>query len=264
MAVSFARIDTKDLEVVRWSPSSEVHSDLTAVLLHEGLGCVAMWKDFGYYLAENLGIPVLAYSRAGYGRSGPIELPRPLTYMEQEADRNLPPFLNKLCPGRRLLLGHSDGATIALAYAGTSHDPLLAGVIAIAPHVIVEELTLESIRQAKRDFQEGVLAEKLSRYHGANLDTAFWGWNDAWLDPGFRSFSILERLETITVPVLAIQGDLDPYGTTKQLELIASRCERTSTALIKNARHAPHLSHAQEVLTHVRRFVAMLNVQVHP
>ncbi len=255
--ISHLRLGPTTLEVASWAPPAQAERlGPTVVLLHEGLGCVAMWKHFGSRLAERLGLRVVAYSRAGYGGSDTIDLPRPLDYMLSEADHTLPRLLDRLCPGPRLLLGHSDGATIALAYAGVHHDPLLAGIIAIAPHVIVEEMTLTAIRRAKADFVHGDLAKKLARYHGSNLTTAFWGWNDVWLDPGFRTFSILDRLPDIKVPILALQGDADPYGSRAQLELIAAQCEQVDIAYIQGAGHAPHLSDPEEVLARIGNFVA--------
>nr|WP_298212296.1 alpha/beta hydrolase [Ferrimicrobium sp.] len=243
------------LEVARWSPSLKTLPGPKILLLHEGLGCVAMWKDFGQQLADRLKVPVIAYSRAGYGASSPIELPRPLDYMQREADQVLPDLLEELCDGPRLLLGHSDGATIALAYAGSQRDPLLLGVIAIAPHVVVEDITIASIQQARAKFTTGSLAEKLARYHQSNLTTAFWGWNDVWLDPAFRTFSILDRLHAIDVPILALQGTEDAYGTGTQLELIATSAAPTTITLVEGANHSPHLTHTEQVLTAIERFL---------
>lgn len=253
-ALSALRYGTATLEVASWSPSGDARDDIEIVLLHEGLGCVAMWKQFPQLLADRLGIRVVAYSRAGYGGSSSIEMPRPLDYMQQEADEVLPNLLASLAPNTRVILGHSDGATIALAYAGSHNDQLLAGVIAIAPHVITEEITIASIQAAKDDFEHGDLAKRLARYHGSNLSTAFWGWNNVWLDPKFRSFSILDRLDEITAPVLAIQGTEDRYGSMAQLELIQERVPSAVIATIDSANHSPHLTHPELVIAHVEHF----------
>jgi pimeloyl-ACP methyl ester carboxylesterase len=213
-----------------------------------------MWKQFPQQLADHLGVRVVAYSRAGYGGSSSVKLPRPLDYMQQEADEVLPSLLTKLSPRPKVILGHSDGATIALAYAGSHRDRLLAGVVAIAPHVITEDVTIASIQDAKDDFQQGNLAQRLTRYHGTNLTTAFWGWNDVWLDPEFRTFSILDRLDTISVPLLAIQGTEDRYGSMIQLELIQARNPSASIALIDGANHSPHLTHPYHVITQLENF----------
>ncbi|WP_276946945.1 alpha/beta fold hydrolase [Ferrimicrobium acidiphilum] len=246
--------DTATLEVAGWMPNGELRGDLEIVLLHEGLGCVAMWKQFPQQLADRIGVRVVAYSRAGYGGSSSVELPRPLDYMQREADEVLPSLLAKLSPRPRVIVGHSDGATIALAYAGSHRDELLAGVVAIAPHVITEDVTIASIERAKYDFLQGDLAQRLARYHGANLSTAFWGWNDVWLDPDFRTFSILDRLDNIDIPLLVIQGTEDNYGSMTQLELIQSRVPSAVIAPIDGANHSPHLSHPNYVMSRLENF----------
>jgi pimeloyl-ACP methyl ester carboxylesterase len=213
-----------------------------------------MWKQFPQQLADRLGVRVVAYSRAGYGGSSSVELPRPLDYMQREADEVLPSLLAKLSTKPRVILGHSDGATIALAYAGSHRDPLLAGVVAIAPHVITEDVTIASIEHAKYDFQQGDLAQRLTRYHGANLSTAFWGWNDVWLEPDFRDFSILDRLDSIDVPLLAMQGTEDSYGSMAQLELIQSRVPSAIIAPVDGADHSPHLTHPDDVIHQLENF----------
>ncbi|WP_298334667.1 alpha/beta hydrolase [Ferrimicrobium sp.] len=250
------------LEVAHWSPNLESRDGPTIFLLHEGLGCVEMWKDFPQRLADRLRLPVIAYSRAGYGGSSTIDLPRSLDYMQREADEVLPDLLQALCGGPRVLLGHSDGASIALAYAGAQQDPLLTSVVVIAPHVVVEAIAIAAIQGAKEQFTAGALAAKLARYHRSNLSSAFWGWNDAWLDPDFRTFSILDRLDTIDVPVLALQGTEDEYGTSMQLELIASRVAETTLTLIREAKHSPHLTHTDRVLDAIECFLAQRGILV--
>ncbi len=192
----------------------------TLVLLHEGLGCCAMWRDFPQRLNRLTGAAVFAYSRAGYGGSSPIALPRPLDYMHREAVDVLPFVLAAVGSERHVLLGHSDGASIALIYASQIADAALSGLIAIAPHVFVEALGVDSIRAARAAFDGADLRPRLQKYHGRNVDCAFRGWCDAWLDPGFRAWNIEAGLVDIRVPMLLLQGQEDPYGTTAQLRRI--------------------------------------------
>src|SRR5947207_7151030 len=190
----------------------------TLVLLHEGLGSVAMWKEFPQNLAERTGYGVLVYSRPGYGRSDPVELPRPLTYMHEEARDILPAVLDRAGVRKAILVGHSDGASIATIYAGSRQDFRIRGLALIAPHFFVEEVTVRSIAAAKDAYETGDLRARLSKYH-RDVDLAFWGWNGAWLDPQFRSWNIDEYLPYIRVPILIVQGEDDPYGTAAQIEL---------------------------------------------
>ena len=154
----------------------------TLVLLHEGLGCVEMWRDFPARLAERTGYGVLVYSRAGYGKSEPVPLPRPLTYMHEEALDVLPQVLDQTGVRKTVLVGHSDGASIATIYAGGRQDFRVRGLVLMAPHFFVEEVGIRSIVAAKEAYEKGNLRERLARYH-RDVDTAFWGWNRAWLDP---------------------------------------------------------------------------------
>ncbi len=175
------------------------------MLLHEGLGCVALWRDFPEILAEATGCGVFAYSRFGYGDSEPVTLPRPMSYMHDEAVGVLPHVLDAAGIRRGLLIGHSDGGSIAAIHAGTLHDPRLAGVVMIAAHFFVEDVNITAIRAIKDAYATGNLRERLARYH-RDVDVAFRGWNDAWLDPHFRDFDITEQVSRIEVPVLALQG----------------------------------------------------------
>ena len=190
----------------------------TLVLLHEGLGCVEMWRDFPARLAERTGYGVLVYSRAGYGKSDPVSLPRPLTYMHEEALNVLPQVLDQAGVRKTVLVGHSDGASIATIYAGGRQDFRVRGIALMAPHFFVEQVGIESIVAAKKAYEKGNLRERLARYH-RDVDTAFWGWNRAWLDPKFRNWRIDEYLRDVRVPILIIQGEDDEYGTKAQLDL---------------------------------------------
>src|SRR5262249_53625904 len=185
----------------------------TLVMLHEGLGSLSMWRDFPRRLAERTGARILAYSRHGYGQSAGLAAPRAVSYMHAEALSVLPQLLHQLGIERPILFGHSDGGSIALIHA--SRYPV-AGVIALAPHVFVEELSVRSIAATKTAFQSTHLRERLARYH-ADVDGAFWGWNDIWLHPDFRTWNIEAFLPDIQCPVLVIQGQDDEYGTQEQL-----------------------------------------------
>src|SRR5712692_9966157 len=212
----------------------------TIVMLHEGLGSAALWGDFPDKLAAATGAGVFAYSRAGYGASSPVTLPRPLSYMHDEAQKTLPQLLDAIGFRRGLLLGHSDGASIAAIYAGSVQDHRVRGLVLIAPHFFTEDMGLAEIARAREAYANGDLRQKLARWH-ADVDNAFKGWNDAWLDPQFRNWDITEVLAYIRVPILIVQGEDDQYGTVRQLEVAQEECYcPVDVALLPGARHAPH------------------------
>jgi pimeloyl-ACP methyl ester carboxylesterase len=212
----------------------------TIVMLHEGLGSAALWRDLPERLAAATGAGVFAWSRAGYGRSSPVALPRPLDYMHREAREVLPAVLEAIGFRRGLLLGHSDGASIATIYAGSVQDHRVRGLSLIAPHFFVEELSLASIAEAKTAFETGELREKLARWHD-DVDGAFLGWNGAWLDPGFpAAFDLTEELAYLRVPVQIVQGAEDRYGTVRQIEVAREECYcPVDVTLIDAAGHTP-------------------------
>ncbi len=210
----------------------------TIVMLHEGLGSVAHWKDFPLRLAEKTGAGVFLYSRYGHGASDALEEPRPVTYMHHEAQVVLPEILGKAAIERPLLMGHSDGASIALIYAGTFPDSPF-GLVLEAPHVFVEDITRSSIARARVLYQETGLAGRLGRYH-ANGDSLFWGWNNIWLDPHFQDWNIEAFLDSVRCPVLVIQGADDEYGTLEQVEAIQRKIPSTTALVLDNCKHAPH------------------------
>ncbi len=228
------------------------------VMLHEGLGCVATWRDFPTRVAAATGLAVLAYSRAGYGRSDPVPLPRPLSYMHDEARVAVPALLEAAGIDDAILFGHSDGASIAVIYAGSSPAVRLRALILEAPHVFVEDVGLHAIVASREAFSRGDLRARLARHHGANTDCAFWGWNGAWLDPGFRSWNIEEFLPRVAVPALVVQSPSDPYGTLAQVEAI----ERGSGARVERALvgtgHSPHREDPDGVLGAVVAFTRPL------
>jgi pimeloyl-ACP methyl ester carboxylesterase len=245
-------LDSQHLETAWWGPGPSEAP--TLVLLHEGLGCVALWRDVPALLAAATGCGVFAYSRFGYGQSDPKPLPWPLTYMQDEAREVLPRVLDAAGIGEAILVGHSDGGSIAAVYAGEARDRRLRGVVLIAAHFFVEDLNIASIRQIRAEYEQGGLRERLARYH-REVDVAFHGWNDSWLHPAFRAFDITASVQGIDAPILALQGEDDPYGTGAQLDVLQCHARAPlETMLIPGARHAPHLEMKQATLDAIVRF----------
>jgi len=229
----------------------------TLVLLHEGLGSLGLWRDFPEKLATATGLGVFAYSRAGYGGSDPEPLPWPLDYMEQHATKVLPTLLNAIGFRRGLLVGHSDGASIAALYAGTVSDPRVQGLVLMGPHFFVEQICLEAIAEAKQAYETGDLRAKLARHHGANVDNAFYGWNASWLAEGFRGWDITDALCHIRVPVLVLQGLADPYGSAAHAEAAERLCPApVHVRLMQGVGHAPWREAEAETLDAIRKFAA--------
>jgi pimeloyl-ACP methyl ester carboxylesterase len=246
-------LDNRQLETAWWGPGPTKAP--TLVLLHEGLGCIALWRDVPALLAEATGCGVFAYSRFGYGQSDPKPLPWPLTYMQDEARDVLPRVLDAAGIREAVLVGHSDGGSIAACYAGNARDERLRGIVLIAAHFFAEALNISSIRQIRAEYAQGQLRERLARYH-RDVDMAFHGWNDSWLHPEFRNFNLTADLAGIDVPILATQGADDPYGTAAQLDVLRRYTRAPlETALIAGARHAPHLEAKQTTLNAIARFV---------
>jgi pimeloyl-ACP methyl ester carboxylesterase len=212
----------------------------TLVFLHEGLGSVSQWREFPASLADASGCGALVYSRRGYGKSEPVTPPRPLTYMHDEAAL-LPDVLDACGVQDAILIGHSDGGSIAILHAGTpAAYPRVRGLILEAPHVFVEDLSVTSIAAARDAYVDGDLRERLARHHD-DVDGAFWGWNRAWLDPQFRAWNIEASLPRIRAPILVIQGADDPYGTLAQVDAIERQAGAPVTRRILDAcGHAPH------------------------
>jgi pimeloyl-ACP methyl ester carboxylesterase len=225
----------------------------TLVLLHEGLGSVAMWRDFPSRLAHATASRVVVYSRHGYGESDPLTTPRTVRYMHDEAEHVLPEFLDALAIERPILVGHSDGGSIAMIHAGGGGRGVTA-IVAMAPHVMVEELSITSIAAARDAFRTTRLRRRLARYH-ADVDGAFLGWNDIWLSPAFRTWNIEAYLPRITCPILAIQGEDDEYGTMEQLARIAEGAPDVRRLKLADCRHSPHRDQRDAVLDAIARFV---------
>jgi pimeloyl-ACP methyl ester carboxylesterase len=244
----------KRLEAVAYGPTPERAP--TIVMLHEGLGCVALWREFPQKLTAATGLGVFAYSRAGYGGSDPVDLPRPLDYMSREARFDLPAVLEAIGLERGILLGHSDGASIAAIYAGERSDQRIKGLILMAPHLFTEATGLASIAEARRAYETGDLRAKLAKYH-AHVDCAFRGWNDAWLDPGFEAWNIEDAVGRWRVPALLIQGVDDQYGTLKQIRAIETRSPAPVESLIlEDCRHAPQLDQPEATIEAIVQFCA--------
>lgn len=234
------------------------------VFLHEGLGSVAMWRDYPQQLCDALGVRGLVYSRPGYGQSSPREADENWApnFMHAQAHEVLPALLKALEVGEApWLFGHSDGGSIALLYASRHAT---AGVMVLAPHIRVEDMSVSSIAQAKEAYENTDLRERLAQYH-ANVDSAFWGWNRIWLAPEFRDWSIEQELSSITCPVLAIQGINDEYGTLAQIRDILKNVPDTQLLELENCAHSPHRDQS-EALTQacVNFFQAHLSPTAQP
>ena len=245
-------VDAHTLEYAHIAPTIE--GAPTLVMLHEGLGSLGLWRDWPEVLAKATGLGVLVYSRAGYGRSSPVTLPRPLDYMTREAVDVLGPVMDAAAVRSAILLGHSDGATIAAIYAGTVPDMRVRGLILIAPHFFAEAVGLEAIRATGQAYTDGDLAERLARHHD-HPDVAFGGWFGAWTDPAFAVWDMADVIDHWRVPALAIQGVADPYGTRAQIDEIAARIYAPLEVLwVEGAGHAPHQTHTDVVTGAVTEF----------
>ena len=228
----------------------------TIVMLHEGLGSAALWGDFPEQLQAATGAGVLVYSRAGYGASSPVQLPRPLDYMHVEALEVLPKLLDEIGFRRGLLLGHSDGASIATIYAGAHQDHRVQGLALIAPHFIVEDVSVTSIAEIRTAYETSGLKAKLARWHN-DVDNAFHGWNDAWLDPNFRAWDISDYLSYIRVPIAVLQGADDQYGTIRQVEIAQEECYcPVEVTIFNKAGHSPHREAPEATLNAISEFAS--------
>ena len=226
----------------------------TIVLLHEGLGSIALWKEFPQLLAERTGCGVLVYSRYGHGESERLAEKRSIDFMHREGEVVLPELLDKLNIAQPILLGHSDGGSMALIFAGRYPDRPRA-LILEAPHVFVEDLSVTSITEAKLRYETMDLRRRLGCYH-EHVDSTFWGWNDIWLDPRFRSWNIESYLGTIRCPILCIQGEQDEYGTLAQLQAIQAQVPQTEILMLPDCGHSPHREQPEATLERMARFVA--------
>ncbi|WP_249209099.1 alpha/beta fold hydrolase [Magnetospirillum sulfuroxidans] len=230
------------------------------VFLHEGLGCMAQWRDFPDRVAAAVGLPALVYSRLGYGGSDPVALPRPVDYLNREGEIHLPALLDQAGIDQAILIGHSDGATIALVAAGSDGDRRVLGVVAMAPHSFVEDMCLQAIAAVTDIYRDTDLRQRLARYHGDNVDCAFWGWNSTWLEPAFKHWHIRSHLAAISVPVLVIQGEDDEYATLAQVDIIRDTVPAGAQCLVLPAcGHTPQRDQAEAVLAAIVGFVSLVS-----
>lgn len=244
-----------DLEY-RWIAARDKAAPVL-VFLHEGLGSVSLWRDYPDAVAQATGCGALVYSRQGYGKSAPVPLPRPVSYMHTEGLEVLPAVLDAAGLDSVVLVGHSDGGSISIVHAGGS-DPAkrVKGLVLMAAHVFNEEVCVASIRDAKTAYETTNLRDKLARYHGDNVDCAFWGWNGVWLHPDFWHWNIEEYLPGVTVPTLVIQGEDDEYGTDAQVKAIAAQVNGPVTVeMLPNCKHSPHKDQRDATLAATARLV---------
>ena len=249
------------LEYRWWGPGGGPGPVL--VLLHEGLGCVATWRDFPALLHRRTGLPVFAWSRTGYGGSDPADAPASCgLHARRRPRRSWVRSSTRPESQEAVLVGHSDGASIAIVHAGTHAQPpgsRIRALVLLAPHVFCEDVSIASIRAAGDAYRDGGLRERLARYHGNQVDAAFFGWHDAWLLPGFRQWSIEGFLPDITVPVLLMQGAQDAYGSPAQIDAIERGVAGPVTRRwLAGCGHAPHRERPRETLDAIDAFVGRL------
>jgi pimeloyl-ACP methyl ester carboxylesterase len=250
----FLRVDGSRLDY-RWIGPGPAEAT-TLVFLHEGLGCVDLWKDFPDRLAERTGLGALVYSRPGYGRSDPVEDLLAVDYHLTEALEVLPKVLEAAGVQRAVLVGTSDGGTISLVYVGNGGAEQVDGVISMAAHVLNEEITIQGIREAREAYETTGIREKLARYHGRNVDWAFWSWCNVWLSPEFRDWNVERYLPGITVPVLVLQGEDDHYGSVAQVDAIARQVSGPAeTVMIPDCGHSPYLEQPEATLDAMAAFI---------
>ncbi|MFT6022097.1 MAG: pimeloyl-ACP methyl ester carboxylesterase [Ascidiaceihabitans sp.] len=251
------RVGDAALEYACFGPSPDQAP--TIVLLHEGLGCAALWRDLPQRLTAATGFGVLAYSRAGYGRSSTIERPRPLDYQTREATDVIGPVLDAVGVQRAVLMGHSDGATMAAIYAGSVSDMRVRALILMAPQFFMEAQGLDAIRASKSQYEQGDLKAKMTKYHD-DPDAAFYGWHDAWVDPANSDWNVADCIDHLRIPVLAIQGCDDAFGTLDQISEIENRIySPVETLILEGCGHAPHFEKPDEILHAVTDFCARLD-----
>jgi pimeloyl-ACP methyl ester carboxylesterase len=249
--VSFVEVDWRGRAARiehQWTAPERAAAPLI-VFLHEGLGSLAMWKDFPQRLCDAANARGLVYSRPGYGQSTPRAADERWApdFMHRQAHEVLPALLNALEVNEPIwLFGHSDGGSIALLHAALFAERV-AGAVVMAPHIVVEDLSVTSIAKAREAYEQTDLRQRLLKYHD-DVDSAFWGWNNIWLDPAFRDWSIEQDIKTITCPLLAMQGIDDEYGTLAQVHGIRGHVPQTQVLALKDCGHSPHRDQADAVI----------------
>lgn len=251
--MDFLRINGHKIEV-KWHRSADRQRPVL-VFLHQGLGCVDLWKDFPEKLADMTRCPAFSFSRLGYGGSDKCRLPRKVNFMHTEAISFLPRIMDAAGIQKHIIIGHSDGGSIGIIYTGYHQPPRQLGLITMAAHVFCEPVTVEAIEIAGQRYKTGDLKSRLEPYHKHNTEYAFRGWNDVWLNPVFMHFNIQRYLSRIHVPVLAIQGKQDPYGSDEQIRSIRKNCPAARTVLLESCQHSPHVSHPEASLSLMAQFI---------
>ena len=240
------------------SPRAKRDNGPVLVFLHEGLGSIGQWRNFPETICARTGCPALVYDRWGYGGSDPLTEPRKPDYLHDEALLSLPEVLNQCAIEKPVLIGHSDGGSIAIIYAGT-YPQKVAGIITEAAHVFVEDVTVEGIRRAVEVYESTDLKKRLAKFHDNNTELMFRGWADIWLSPEFRNWNIEEYLPHITCPLLAIQGKDDEYGTPAQVEAIVGNVTGLARAsMIDNCGHIPHIQAREKVFAEMVNFISAI------
>ncbi|MFW2365000.1 MAG: alpha/beta fold hydrolase [Desulforhopalus sp.] len=229
------------------------------VFLHDGLGCIEMWKDFPQRLCDSTGCPGLMYDRRGYGKSDPLDRPRTISYLHDYALMELPEVLAKIIPNKPyILIGHSDGGTISLLY-GATQPSQLQGIITEAAHVFVEPVTLSGIMAIKNRWDQDVFS-RLKKYHGEKTMTVFKQWSETWLADWFRDWNIESSLSGITTPLLVLQGQDDQYGSPAQVNTIVRQSSgHTCFEFIEKCAHIPHMEATPVVLQIMVKFIQRLH-----
>ncbi len=251
----FVEVLGKQLRVQHIQTEAAKDSATKMVFLHEGLGSIDLWKGFPEQLVQATGLDAIVYERQGYGQSDPLDLPRPKDYLEREALEYLPALLQQLQIENPILIGHSDGGSIALVYAG--HHPTHA-LITEAAHILVEDVTIEGIQAFKANPKLPVIIEKLRKYHGDKTEDLLSAWADTWLRPDFRDWNIQEHLAGIRCPSLIIQGEEDEYATASHVAQIlgAMPLAKSKRAWMPaHCGHSPHLQARAEVLAQMQQFI---------
>ena len=247
----FAQYIQPDSEDTKKSPA-------TLVFLHEGLGSIGQWRDFPACLSIMTGLPALVYERWGYGSSDALNIPRTVLYLHDEALISLPQVLEQVNINDAILIGHSDGGSIALIFSAI-HGNKVRGIITEAAHVFVEDVTIAGIRQAAELYETTDLKYRLHKFHKNNTDSMFRAWADTWLAPWFRNWNIEEYLSRITCPLLIIQGEDDEYGTRAQVESIISQAGGPAEGfIVSDCGHVPHHQARESVLNEMTRFISSL------
>ena len=247
---AFVSVRGRNLEYRRIAAAADSPA---LVFLHEGLGSISQWRDFPARIVAGTGLPAIVYARYGHGQSDVLQQPHGVDFMHRDALESLPEFLRQLGIERPILIGHSDGASIALIYAGAGHP--LQGLVAMAPHVFVEDISIQGIVAAKRVFETTDLPQKLARHHRDPVKT-FYGWNDVWLAPAFRGWNIEGFLPAIKCPLLAIQGQDDEYGSMAQVDAIARQVSGPVEVLkLEHCAHSPHQDQPEIVAKAIVEFV---------